>query len=412
MGRAERYAFPNGGRMIIHGGMVSTLLDTAMGHACLASLGGDEMFLTADLHVDFYRAATPGLLRAVGEVVHQSRRAMFCGASLYDADGDAARVGPLHADRPAEAVHVKAIVIAETGGPERLALQDVPEPDLSEGQSLVHVRAAGVNFLDLLIRKGDYPQAPALPTILGVRGGRRDGGRPSRHRPAHGRRLCGAGGGRRGSGSSRCRRTRRSPRARRFCSRTSRPGSRSPARCASSRARPCSSTRAPAASAAARSRSRATSARASSPLPRREEKRRYAVEAGAERRTATTSSPSTSSRTSSSIPVGGEVFAASVKALAPLGTIVGIGYAGGWWEELNPALLVGRNIGVQGFYLGRLMAPPARHRPARRPASCSSSGPRARCSPLVGAEFPLAEAADAHRLIEDRKHVGKVVLDV
>jgi NADPH:quinone reductase-like Zn-dependent oxidoreductase len=31
-------------------------------------------------------------------------------------------------------------------------------------------------------------------------------------------------------------------------------------------------------------------------------------------------------------------------------------------------------------------------------------------SPVVGAEYPLAEAADAHRLIEDRKHVGKVVL--
>ena len=33
-----------------------------------------------------------------------------------------------------------------------------------------------------------------------------------------------------------------------------------------------------------------------------------------------------------------------------------IGYAGGWWQELNPALLVGRNVGIQGFYLGRLMA--------------------------------------------------------
>ena len=30
--------------------------------------------------------------------------------------------------------------------------------------------------------------------------------------------------------------------------------------------------------------------------------------------------------------------------------------------------------------------------------------------PVVGAEFPLAEAADAHRLIEERKHMGKVVL--
>jgi uncharacterized protein (TIGR00369 family) len=81
------YAFPNGGRTIVHGGMVTTLLDTAMGHACLERLDSDETFLTADLHVDFYRAATPGTLRAVAEVVHESRRALFCAASLYDAEG-------------------------------------------------------------------------------------------------------------------------------------------------------------------------------------------------------------------------------------------------------------------------------------------------------------------------------------
>jgi uncharacterized protein (TIGR00369 family) len=80
------YAFPNGGRTIVHGGMVATLLDTAMGHVCLARLGPDETFLTADLHVDFYRAAAPGLLRAEAEVVYQSRRAVFCAASLYDAE--------------------------------------------------------------------------------------------------------------------------------------------------------------------------------------------------------------------------------------------------------------------------------------------------------------------------------------
>ena len=67
--------------------MVTTLLDSAMGHACLARLGPDETFLTADLHVDFYRAAMPGTLRAEAEVRHQSRRAMFCEASLYDAEG-------------------------------------------------------------------------------------------------------------------------------------------------------------------------------------------------------------------------------------------------------------------------------------------------------------------------------------
>lgn len=81
------YAFPNADRMIVHGGMVATLLDTAMGHACLARLDSDESFLTADLHVEFYRAATPGTLRAVGEVVHESKRALFCAASLYGEGG-------------------------------------------------------------------------------------------------------------------------------------------------------------------------------------------------------------------------------------------------------------------------------------------------------------------------------------
>ena len=84
---APAHAFPVDGRTIVHGGMVATLLDTAMGHACLARLGPDESFLTADLHVDFYRAATPGTLRAEADVRHQSRRAMFCEASLYDTEG-------------------------------------------------------------------------------------------------------------------------------------------------------------------------------------------------------------------------------------------------------------------------------------------------------------------------------------
>lgn len=108
-------------------------------------------------------------------------------------------------------------------------------------------------------------------------------------------------------------------------------------------------------------------------------------------------------------PVGGDVFAASIGILSPLGTLVSIGYAGGWWQELNPALLVGRNVGVQGFYLGRLMA--------RRPDVVAAAAnellelwAEGAIRPVVGARFPLAAAADAHRLIEEREHVGKVVL--
>jgi uncharacterized protein (TIGR00369 family) len=73
---------------IVHGGMVTTLLDTAMGGACWSTLDEDESFLTADLRVEFVRAARPGVLRAEGVVVRRNRRVAFCAADLYDATGE------------------------------------------------------------------------------------------------------------------------------------------------------------------------------------------------------------------------------------------------------------------------------------------------------------------------------------
>jgi NADPH2:quinone reductase len=108
-------------------------------------------------------------------------------------------------------------------------------------------------------------------------------------------------------------------------------------------------------------------------------------------------------------PVGGELFEAAVSRLRPLGQLVAIGYAGGMWPELQPAQLVGRNVGVQGVYIGRLL----RHAPdviaaATRELLELWSGRRIR--PVVGAEFPLAEVEQAHELVESRRSVGKVVL--
>jgi uncharacterized protein (TIGR00369 family) len=82
----DEYSFLHAERRVVHGGMVATLLDTSMGYVCVSQLGEEDMFLTADLHVEFYRVAAPGLLRAEAEVVHRSKRAVFCAASLYDAD--------------------------------------------------------------------------------------------------------------------------------------------------------------------------------------------------------------------------------------------------------------------------------------------------------------------------------------
>jgi uncharacterized protein (TIGR00369 family) len=84
----DDYAFPDGDGSIVHGGLVGTVLDTAMGGACATVLEAGESFLTADLRVEFMRSARPGLLRADGRVVRRTKRVVFCAAELYDAEDD------------------------------------------------------------------------------------------------------------------------------------------------------------------------------------------------------------------------------------------------------------------------------------------------------------------------------------
>jgi NADPH2:quinone reductase len=63
---------------------------------------------------------------------------------------------------------VKAVRIHEDGGPEVLRYEDVPDPEAGPGEVLVELRAAGLNHLDVWIRKG-LPSA-ARPRILGADG--------------------------------------------------------------------------------------------------------------------------------------------------------------------------------------------------------------------------------------------------
>ena len=57
--------------------------------------------------------------------------------------------------------------IPRTGGPEVLELRAAPDPTPGPGAVLIAVEAAGVNFADLLARQGLYPDAPPLPTVVG-----------------------------------------------------------------------------------------------------------------------------------------------------------------------------------------------------------------------------------------------------
>src|SRR3954470_8427194 len=62
---------------------------------------------------------------------------------------------------------MRAAVLPRHGGYDSFEIQDRPEPSIGPGRVRVRVRAAGINFADLMARQGLYPDAPELPSILG-----------------------------------------------------------------------------------------------------------------------------------------------------------------------------------------------------------------------------------------------------
>lgn len=63
---------------------------------------------------------------------------------------------------------MKAIEITVPGGPEVLAVADMPTPQAGHGEVLIEVTTAGVNRADLLQRQGYYPPPPGASPILGL----------------------------------------------------------------------------------------------------------------------------------------------------------------------------------------------------------------------------------------------------
>jgi NADPH:quinone reductase-like Zn-dependent oxidoreductase len=62
---------------------------------------------------------------------------------------------------------MRQIWITKAGPPEVLAVREAPDPEAGPGQVRVRVKAAGVNFADLMARVGLYPDAPPLPCVVG-----------------------------------------------------------------------------------------------------------------------------------------------------------------------------------------------------------------------------------------------------
>lgn len=60
---------------------------------------------------------------------------------------------------------MKAVVVSHTGGPEVLEYKDAPDPEPKPSEALVHIKASGLNFIDVYFREGRYPSK--LPFIVG-----------------------------------------------------------------------------------------------------------------------------------------------------------------------------------------------------------------------------------------------------
>ena len=302
---------------------------------------------------------------------------------------------------------MRAAVLHEVDGP--LSVEDVPEPEAGEGQSVVDVKAAGINFADVLIRNGQYPHPPPLPTILGNEvAGDLDGRRVIAF-------VRSSGGG--------------------YAERVAvddqwvfdLPPNATYSEGASllttyltawiplmrqARLHPGSNVLVTAAAGGVGTAAiqvagflgASVTAAAGS-----EEKLALARELGALRTVSYEEIGELDDIDVALDPVGGSVFTACLQALRPLGVAIAIGFAGGAWEAVDPARLVGRNVGVQGFFLGRLLG--FRPELVREEAEeLLALWRRGAIRPVVGAEFPLEQASEAHELIASRKSTGKVVL--
>jgi NADPH:quinone reductase len=300
---------------------------------------------------------------------------------------------------------LKAALLREVDGP--FDVVDVPDPD-ADGKVLVRVRAAGINFADVLIRRGRYPQMPGLPVVLGseIAGELEDGTRVMA--------LTSGGGGYAELAAVDGAQIVPLPDDASFAEGASFlltfltayvPLTRQV------RVRPGMTLLVYAAAGGvgtatiqiARSLGATVYGAVGSP-----EKLDVVRSLGAEAFTYD-DIPEDLAVDVVFDPVGGQLFADSFARLRPLGSVIAIGSAGGAWPQIDPTRLVGRNVGVHGFYLGRLM---------RLEPELIGTGvgellglwQTGAFKPVVGAELPLAEVDRAHELVESRQSVGKVVL--
>jgi NADPH2:quinone reductase len=106
---------------------------------------------------------------------------------------------------------------------------------------------------------------------------------------------------------------------------------------------------------------------------------------------------------------GGEVFRQSYQALAPFGRLVVYGRASGEPNEVDSGQLMRSSRAVVGFWLVHCLARP--DMVAGPLAELFGLAASAELRAVVGATYPLANAAQAHRDLAARTTTGKLLLD-
>lgn len=106
--------------------------------------------------------------------------------------------------------------------------------------------------------------------------------------------------------------------------------------------------------------------------------------------------------------IGGDTFRRTLEAVRPYGMAASIGQVAGDIGTIDPALLgPARSIAVSRPGVFRFMTDAARYREG---AQATLDRLRAGLRIEIGAELPLAQAADAHRLLEAGATVGSILL--
>lgn len=162
----------------IHGGIIAALADIAACFAVISAVGHDVP--TLDLRLDYLRMAPTGEeLTAVGRVLKAGRSIGVADVEVRAGGGRlvAAARGTFMAGAPdratlsekaeARRICMRAALIREHGGRDKLLIEDVPKPVAGPGEIVVAVKACGLNHLDIFVRRG-MPGLPIeLPRIAG-----------------------------------------------------------------------------------------------------------------------------------------------------------------------------------------------------------------------------------------------------